>query len=908
MRRLCSLAILSLYACGSSTGSGGPTAPAAAAAAATPSAPSTDAALDPPAPKLRLPRHFLPTAVSARLGIDPAAAGFSGAVEITGTLSERASRIWLHARGLTIKRAVAVQGPTRVELTFGNDGEELLWLRAATPLAAGTWVLSLQYDGNYETVVTVGAIKQTVDNRAYITTQFESIFARRVFPCFDEPNVKVPWQLTLDVPVDDRAFANTPSLSETALDATHKRVVFAPTKPLPSYLVAFGVGPFEIVDAGKAQSGAPLRVIALAGRAADAQWAAQTSAPIVNALEDWFGMPYPYEKLDMLTIPVSSGFGAMENPGLITYAGRLILHDPKTITKAQRFAWVDVAGHEVAHQWFGDLVTPMYWDDIWLNEGFARWMEPKVAAALEGKLPGLEGKLGAAFMANQYREIALNADRTVNARRVRQAIESPGDIYSAFDGITYDKGASILAMFEHAVGAETMQRGVRAYLAKHKYGNATSADFVASISEAAKRDLAPAFSSFLDQAGAPLVQGELQCASGAVPALRLTQQRFVVPGSAVPEAGKPWSIPVCVAFDRDGKRAEACTTLDGASVDLALDAKACPRWVMLNAGGYGYYRSGLPAASYQAVRDLAWKSLTPVERFTVFTDTSALAFTGQVDVGLPLSLVPLMLAEKHRFAVGGAAGLAERLRAMVSPGKRPAYDAWIRASFGPMARSLGWAARRADSLDVEATRRTLLELVAWAGDAPVRAGAVTLAKAWRGVDSAMREVAWGVAADTSPATFDTLMEAVVTEPDADVRLDLLGALAQVRDEPRLRAVLALLFDRRIDVREAQRVLSGGGDDPQRVIVARYFQEHFDPLMKRLPTAGPTGSAARLSALFTQLCDAARRDEIIAYVNEHFGNQPDARRVVSQNLERMDQCIAAKASLGPRVEAWLTTKK
>jgi cytosol alanyl aminopeptidase len=905
MRRLCSLVIVSLCACGSSTGPGGATAPATPAAL---SAAASDGALDPPTPKLRLPRNFLPTAVSAHLGIDPAAEGFTGAVEITGTLSERSARIWLHGRGLTLKRAVAVQGDARVELSFGNEGEELLWLRPAAPMAAGTWVLSIQYEGRYETVVTVGAIKQTVEHRSYITTQFESIFARRVFPCFDEPNVKVPWQLTLDVPVDNLAFANTPVASETALDATHKRVAFAPTKPLPSYLVAFGVGPFEIVDAGKTQSGAPVRVIALAGRAADAQWAAQTSAPIVNVLEDWFGMPYPYEKLDMLTIPVSSGFGAMENPGLITYAGRLILHDPKTITKAQRFAWVDVAGHEVAHQWFGDLVTPMYWDDIWLNEGFARWMEPKVIAALEGKLPGLEGKLGAAFMANQYREIALNADRTVNARRVRQAIESAGDIYSAFDGITYDKGASVLAMFEHAVGAETMQRGVRAYLAKHKHGNGTSSDFVAAISEAAGRDVATGFASFLDQAGAPLVQGELQCASGAAPSLHLTQQRFVVPGSAVPEAGKPWSIPVCVAFDRDGKRAEACTSLDGASADLALEAKACPRWIMLNAGGYGYYRSGLPAPSYQAVRDLAWPSLTPVERFTVFTDASALAFTGQADVALPLSLVPKMLAEKHRFAVGGAANLAERMRTMVSVTKRPAYDAWIRATFGPMARSLGWAARRADSLDVEATRRTLLELVAWAGDAPVRAGAVALSKSWRAIDSAMREVAWGVAADSSPAIFDTFMDAVKVEPDADVRLDLLGALSQVRDEPRLRAVLALLFERSLDVRESQRLLFAGGDDPQRASVARYFQEHFDPLMKRLPAAGPTGSAARFSGLFTQLCDAARRDEIVGYVNEHFGDQPDARRVVTQNLERMDQCIAAKASLSPRVEAWLATKK
>jgi cytosol alanyl aminopeptidase len=295
------IALLLLCACGSPAtkgGSAGPSAPAEA-----------------PLVKLvRLPRTFVPSSISARLGIDPGQSGFTGSIEISGQLHQATSQLWLHARGLTVRSAVALQGATRVQLATGTESADLLWLRASTPLPPGLWTLALQYEGAYEEQSTVGAFKQTIDAQSYVTTQFESIFARRVFPCFDEPDVKVSWQLTLDVPIEQLALSNTPVVSETALDAAHKRVVFAPTKPLPSYLIAFGVGPFEVVDAGKTQSGIPLRVIALKGRAADAQWAAQTSATIVNVLEDWVGMPYPYEKLDMLTIPWAWGLVPWRTP------------------------------------------------------------------------------------------------------------------------------------------------------------------------------------------------------------------------------------------------------------------------------------------------------------------------------------------------------------------------------------------------------------------------------------------------------------------------------------------------------------------------------------------------------------------------------------------------------------------
>jgi aminopeptidase N len=246
-------------------------------------------ALDPPQPTLRLPRNFLPTGYRARLAIDPASDGFTGAIEIEGELRERSQRIWLHGRKLSVASAKISQGARAVRVEVTAAGDELLSLRPVEPLDPGPYTLALDYRGSFDLHEGAGAYKRTFDDATYIATQFESTSARRVFPCFDEPDNKVPWQLTLDVPRALVAVTNTPPISEAALDDQTKRIVFAPTRPLPSYLLAFGVGPYQIVDAGKPRGGTPIRIVALQGRAKEAAWSVETTAKIVQLLEDYFG-------------------------------------------------------------------------------------------------------------------------------------------------------------------------------------------------------------------------------------------------------------------------------------------------------------------------------------------------------------------------------------------------------------------------------------------------------------------------------------------------------------------------------------------------------------------------------------------------------------------------------------------
>ncbi|HWU88573.1 MAG TPA: M1 family metallopeptidase, partial [Kofleriaceae bacterium] len=673
-----------------------------------------------------LPRNFVPTQYTARLAIDPARTGFDGSIAIAGNVAERSSVIWLHGYHLAVARAVAQQDGVEVPLTVTPRGDDLLEVRAARPLDTGAWTLALDYTGQIDPVNTTGAFKQAVADRAYVYTQFEAIYARRVFPCFDEPDVKVPWKLTFDIPKQLAVVSNTPQASEAPLDEKTKRVEFAQTKPLPSYLVAFGVGPFDIVDAGTTKRGTPVRIVVLARRGAEAAYAAKTAPRILELAEDWFGTPYPYEKLDMLAIPLTVGFGAMENAGLITYTETLILNDPVRPAKQRQHRWGLVAAHEIAHQWFGNLVTASFWNDIWLNEGFANWVEYKISSQLEPAWRDDQAALGT-------REEALHSDALVSARRIRQPIEDTNDILNAFDRITYDKGASVLAMFEHYVGADVFQRGVREYLSSRAWGNATSTDFAAAIGKAGGAKLAAlgaapdeaagaklieaGFASFLEQAGAPELTATLQCTAGKA-TVQLAQRRYVPPGAPAVSAGTPWTLPVCVAYDQGGARAEACGVLAEPTGAIALAGKTCPRWVMPNEDGRGYYRHAYTTAQVTALRDEAWPKLSWSERRALYADVVEAARHGRLPFQLALSLVPKLLAGNDRFTVGPALELPTSLDRFVPANLRDKYELYLRQTFGPGAVQAGFLGKDADSLDTEESRAQLVKAVAWHGREP----------------------------------------------------------------------------------------------------------------------------------------------------------------------------------------------
>ena len=856
-------------------------------------APSRIDGLEPPMPMLRLPRNFLPTSYAATLAIDPARSGFDGTIAITGNVSERSSVLWLHGDHLTIKHAVATRGGAETQLTATSYANELLKLRARAPLEAGTWTLTIDYTGTYDESYTTGASKQTVRAAPYVYTQLEPIYARRVFPCLDEPDNKVPWKLTLDVPAKLIAVSNTPVVQVQLLGADKKRVEFAVTKPLPTYLVAFGVGPFDVVDAGKTTRGTQVRIITMQDRAPDAAWAARTTARLVDLVEELFGSPYPYEKIDMLAIPVTGWFGAMEHPGLITFAEKLILLDPKHAAKGDQYAWVDVAAHELAHQWVGDLVTMAWWDDAWLNEGFARWAEHKISARFE---PAWHEELSEVGMRNA----ALDYDGLVNARQVRQPIATHGDILDAFDRITYDKAASVLNMFEGYLGHDVFLRGVREYLKQYAFGNVTSTELVSAISKAAGQDLEAAFATFLEQPGAPEITATLVCESGQAPRVALSQHRYVPPGSPAPPAGKPWIVPVCVAFDRGGKRAEACSLLAAATGSIALDTPSCPRWMMPNVDGRGHYRNTYTAAQAVALRDDAWPQLRSTERRVVVFDASNAATLGKLPLQLALSFVPRLLAAGDRSSISAALEIPLGARTLVPDELRLTYEAWLRRTFGVAAREAGLTPKDSDSLEVESVRRKLITVVAEVGrDPALITEAVRLAGTWRELPSATRGQVLALAAHASPVVFNRLLKEVYTEQDRLRRQEIVSALASTHNLQQQQAALELILDPRLDPEDTQYVFSSADTEANHATAQRFFIANMTMIRNRIPS-----HQFWFAHVFTSSCEEAHRDELVDFLTRRFSQMQGRVREVQLGIERMDQCIARRKLVEPELRSWL----
>src|SRR5277367_4064767 len=378
------------------------------------------------APTLRLPDSVAPVSYQADLTLDPQSDHFSGVIEIKLNIKKPVSEIWLNQNKINVESATLPAGGKSFEAKAEISGQDFLGLRLDSEAPTGDADLRIKYTGDVIQRNSSGLFRMEDAGSWYLFSQFEATDARAAFPCFDEPSYKVPWQLTLHVPAADKAISNTPSVSDK-VEGAMRRVEFKQTKPLPSYLIAVAVGPFDIVEAGHAgRNNVPVRIIAPKGKANEAKYAAEVSATILTRLEDYFGIPYAYEKLDNVAIPVTFGFGAMENAGMITYAQTLILAKPEADTIGRKRGYASVAAHEMAHQWFGDLVTTDWWNDIWLNEAFATWMSSKLIAEWKPewktRVDDVDEKLGAAA-----------EDSLISARKIRQEIVAKDDINNAFD-------------------------------------------------------------------------------------------------------------------------------------------------------------------------------------------------------------------------------------------------------------------------------------------------------------------------------------------------------------------------------------------------------------------------------------------------------------------------------------------
>jgi cytosol alanyl aminopeptidase len=856
------------------------------------------------APRFRLGDSAAPERYQVELTLSPAEETFSGTVDIQVNLRQPQSTIWLNATNITVEQAT-VNAVAAQPVTEGTD---FLGLKMDQPAGPGAARIHIAYTGHISHKSSDGLFLNKAGQDRYIFSQFEPTSARLAFPCFDEPGFKTPWQLTLHVPQNDQAFSNTPVLSETPGPAGIKTVVFRETRPLPSYLVALAVGPLEIVEAGKAgRNHIPVRIIAPRGRAEGARYAAQVSAEILTRLEDYFGIPYPYEKLDNVAMPLIYGFGAMENAGLITYAQTLILAKPGEESADFRRRYASVAAHEMAHQWFGDLVTLSWWNDVWLNEAFATWMEQKLVAEWK---PEWQTRVSDVFAT----ERAMRDDALVSARKIRQPVLSPDDIGNAFDSITYEKGAAVIRMFETWVRSENFRKGVQLYLKKHAFGNATSAEFLADVSQGAGQDIAPAFDTFLDQAGVPLLSVTLKC--GAAPALAVTQKRYLPLGSPG-NSEVLWQIPVCVSYGEGTHRGRACALVKQASQEVplrslqSLQTGACPSWVAANPE-QGYYRVVYPTVLLDRLLAGQGEHLDLAERVGLLSDVSALVGGGELPGGAALKLVPEFSKDASRYVVEGTIDIVDNIGEHLAPDDlRPNFERFVRQAYGAWARELGWVPKPDEDDNTRLLRPRLLQVDARKGaDKPLVEEARRLAERWledpRSLVPEMIAPVLNTAAQYGDRTlFDRFYAAAKKETEPRGRRRLLTAMGQFRDPAIAQAALNVLLSGEFDARESMELLLGPRRYPEtRDLAFEFVKRHIDELEKILPRGVGADAAARLPMVAQSFCSAEKRAEVEQFFGPRIAQYTGGPRNLAQTLESIAVCSAEKKAQEPSVAEFL----
>ncbi len=839
-------------------------------------------------PKLRLADDPRPVKYAAELTLIPGEKTFAGSIDIDVELAQPTSLIWLNATGITIEKATIASQVASVEP--GDD--DFVGLRLAKAIDRGTKRIHIVYQGKISEKSSSGIFQGLDGKQPYLFTQFESIDARRAFPSFDQPGFKTPWQITLHVRKEHAALSNTSQVSETDEPNGMKKVVFAPTRPLPTYLVAMAVGPFEFVDGGKAgKNRIPVRIVTPKGKAYQAKYAAEVTATLIDRLEAYFGLPFPFEKCDNVAIPLTFGFSAMENAGLVTYNQGLILADPAADTQQRQRSYASVAAHELAHQWFGDLVTLAWWDDTWLNESFASWTAAKIVAEWKPewktRLSDLQGKFG-----------AMGQDSLVAARRIRQPIEKKDDISSAFDGITYQKGASIIRMFESWVGEKPFQAGVTSYLKRYSYKNARVSDFLDSIAATGKPQLTRAFSTYLEQAGFPLIAVKLNCSGAA--AVTLSQKRFLPTGSTG-NANEVWQTPVCVRYQTAKGDQKECFLLDKSSAEFRLShATSCPANLMANAEAAGNYITRYDSAQLATLLDGNY--LTAAERMTVMNDLTSLLLAGEVSQGDVLRAAEAFAKAPERQIVGLAQGAVGGVRRFVPVDLLPNYARFVQKTFGAHAEQLGWSAKPGEDSETALQRANIVPFVASQGNAPaLREEAGRLAAEWlktrKGIDANMIGPVLGIAARFGDrALFDTMVAELKKTTDKQQRSRILGAMGAFGDPAIVRTGLDMLIHSDLDGREAFPLLFGPLGAPQTAkLPFEFVKANYEELVKRLPSGGGTDAGALLPYMGGNFCDAESRQEYVVFFESRAKQFTGGAHNYDQMLEAMRLCESQKAA-------------
>jgi aminopeptidase N len=840
----------------------------------------------------RLPEVAAPENYKLSFVPDLEKATFEGEETIVIRVLKPTAEITLNAADIDFHEVTITSGGNtqKAKVTSEKD-KEMVVLGVEKPLGAGPATVHITYAGILNNEMRGLYLGKDDKGRKYAATQFEATDARRAFPSFDEPDYKATFDITTVADNGQVAISNTKIASDTPGPGDKHTVRFVTTPKMSSYLAALVVGNFEYIEGGA--DGIPIRVYSTPGKKELGKFALESAEHILSYYDKYFGIKYPYGKLDLIALPDFSA-GAMENTACITFREVLLQIDEKQGSVDAKKNIASVVSHEMAHQWFGDLVTMKWWDDIWLNEGFATWMSSKPLEAWKPEwnfnLDDVSGTGG-----------TMNGDSLANTRPIHQAAETPAQIQELFDGIAYGKAASVLRMLEAYLGEETFRAGVNNYLQQHQYANATADDFWDTQAKTSKKPVDQIMPTFVKQAGVPIINVKSQC-SGKSTAVALDQRRYYYDREKFQAPNDElWQVPLCM---KSSTGAQKCELLTKKEQTFALPG--CATWVLANAGATGYYRNGYHPDAVRALANDAETKLSPAERIALQADIWASIRVGREPVGDYLAFAEGLKSDRNRAVLDDVLGRLDYIgRYLVTGSDRDSFRAWLRQYLSPMLQEVGWEPKAGESDEQSTLRARLFNFLGYdARDPEVLAQARKIAdKALADPASVDREMAGGAiglaALNGDEAFYNQLMSALKNPKSPEDYYTYLYSLTAFTDPKLQERTLNFALSPDVRSQDALGLVGSILQNPEGEKLAwNFILAHWDAVQK----AGGPFASAQIVGSTGAFCDVHMRDQVVEFFAAH--KVEAAERTYRQSIERINNCIDLKSQQEPQLASWL----
>lgn len=834
--------------------------------------------------RLTLPDDVTPDHYDIAVTPNAKTLNFAGTETITVTAHKPVRSITLNAADIAFGRVQLDDRAAKPQITL-DPNQQTARFTFATPLAVGRHKLHIDYTGKiYQQASGLFALDyDTPHGKARaLFTQFENSDARRFAPSFDEPGKKASFTLTAVTPADQMAISNMPVASSTALPGGLKRVRFAETPKMSSYLLFFGMGDFERVS--KKVDGVDIGVVVKRGDTAQAQFALDAASEILPYYNSYFGTKFPLPKMDLIGGPGSSQFfGAMENWGAIFYFERDLLIDPRTATEDDRQNVYIVVAHEMAHQWFGDLVTMNWWDDLWLNEGFASWMENKVTDHYHPEWKVWLQQLNA-------KQRAMQTDAKDGTHPVITPIYDVLQASGAFDDITYDKGASVIRMLESYTGEDAWRAGIRNYIAHHAYGNAVTDDLWHEIDAVSPRKITDIAHDFTLQAGVPMVKvDESGCLNGQG-ALKLTPDQFY---SAPAPAKGQWRIPLKI----QGPAYNQTLVLGAAQAETAANCAA-----VVNAGQTSYVRALYEGPTAARIAEM-YPQLSPDDQLGVLNDTASEANAGYTPMGDFMTLSAKLPNGADPVVWSGLAGqLAGLDRLYDGLPTQSQFRAYALSRLRPELERLGWDVRPTDPVNTASERAAVLAVMGRMGDPAVIAEAhkrfEALARGEQLDPTVRRAVLSIVALNADAATWEEIHQLAKKAPTALEKTELYTLLGRARDTTLAQRALDLALSGETEPTTAPAIISAvSGAHPK--LGLDFAIAHWAQVEPLLDSSARIGYISRLAS---GASDLAVADDLDAFAQGHI--EPGARGDVRKTRAQIEYNAKVRTQRLPEIDRWL----